>query len=145
MLATIGTTMMLSTTQAGSIPWLDGYPENSGMKPRWWVSHGSTCSARNGPITRMPQRPSTTLGMAASSSTISPTGVRSIRGASSLRNRPIAIAIGTAITSATTDVSSVPMMKLRAPNWPVTTFHWSLVMKPSPNSWMLGQACLAVS
>jgi hypothetical protein len=23
------------------------------------------------------------------------------------------------------------MMKLRAPNWPVTTFHWSLVMKPS--------------
>ena len=87
----------------------------------------------------MPQRPSTTLGMAASSSTIMPTGVRSTRGASSLRNRPIAIAIGTAITSATTDVNSVPMMKLRAPNWPVTTFHWSLVRKPSPNSWMLGQ------
>ena len=37
------------------------------------------------------------------------------------------------------------MMKLRAPNWPVTTFHWSLVTKPSPNSWMLGQACRVVS
>ena len=35
----------------------------------------------------------------------------------------MAIAIGTAIRSATSDVASVPQIRLSAPNWSVTTFH----------------------
>ena len=64
---------------------------------------------------RIPQRPRTTLGMAASSSTIVPTGVRSTRGASSLRKSPIAIASGTAMSSATSAVTSVPKIRSAAP------------------------------
>ena len=59
----------------------------------------------------MPQRPSTTLGIAASSSTSMPIGPRTRFGASSLRNRPIAIDTGAATISAEMDVKSVPKMK----------------------------------
>ena len=69
MLATIGTTMIVSTRQAGSSPTFDGVPEKSGMKPKWSLRNGSTCGSRNGPMTRIPHRPRTTLGMAARSST----------------------------------------------------------------------------
>ncbi len=104
------------------------------MKPRWAIRNGSTCSFRNGPSTRIPQRPSTTLGMAASSSTIVPTGVRSTRGASSLRKSPIAIARGTAISSATSAVTSVPKIRSAAPYVSLTVFHTLEVRNPDPNS-----------
>ncbi len=74
-------------------------------------------------MTTIPQRPSTTLGIAASSSTMMPTGVRRARGASSVRNKAIAIATGTAITSANRDVRSVPQIRSRAPNSFVTAFQ----------------------
>ena len=56
----------------------------------------------------MPQRPSTTLGIAASVSTSEPTIPRTPRGASSLRYSAIAIASGVAITSAINDEIAVP-------------------------------------
>ena len=98
------------------------------------------CSLRNGPITTIPQRPSTTLGIAASSSTSIPTGVLSTPGASSVRNSAIAIAIGTAIRSAISDVASVPQIRSSAPNLSVTAFHSVPVRNPTPNSLMEGRA-----
>ena len=63
----------------------------------------------------MPQRPTTTLGTAASISTSDAIGARIAFGASSVRKRPIAIARGPASRIAPNAVTSVPMMKLRAP------------------------------
>ena len=56
----------------------------------------------------MPQRPSTTLGIAASSSTIVAIGEAMRRGAISVRNSAIAIESGVASSSAITDVTTVP-------------------------------------
>ena len=71
----IGMIMIVSMSEAGGSP-PGGEPEKIGRKPRWSVSamNGSRCSATQGPKTRMPQRPSTTLGIAASSSIIVATG-----------------------------------------------------------------------
>src|SRR6476646_6009423 len=65
----IGMIMIVSTSAAGSIPACDGSPEKSGHQPRKLCSHGSSVSRTQGPKTRMPQSPRTTLGTAASSST----------------------------------------------------------------------------
>ena len=43
------------------------------------------------------------------------------------------------------DVTSVPQIRSRAPNLLVTAFHSVPVMKPSPNSWMDGQASRVTS
>ena len=64
----------------------------------------------------MPQSPTTTLGTAASISTSVPIGPRTDGGASSLRNRPIAIETGAARSTAPNDVTTVPMIRSRAPN-----------------------------
>ena len=56
----------------------------------------------------MPQSPSTTLGIAASSSTMVAIGAASRRGAISVRKSAIAIESGVAITSAISDVTTVP-------------------------------------
>ena len=133
MLATIGTTMIVRMKAAASSPTLEGVPENTGMNPRYLIRKGSTCASRNGPITRMPHSPSTTLGMAARSSTSAPTGARSRRGANSLRKSPMAIATGTAITSAISDVTSVPQIRSSAPYWSVTAFHSLEVRNRNPN------------
>ena len=91
-------------------------------------------------MTRMPHRPSTTLGIAASSSTSMPTGVRRRRGASSLRKRPIASDSGTARTSAKNEVTAVPQIRSAAPNWLVTAFHSFVVRNERPNSEIAGDA-----
>ena len=65
-------------------------------------------SRTHGPKTRMPQRPSTTLGIAASSSTIVAIGAARRRGAISVRNSAIAIESGVASSSAMADVTTVP-------------------------------------
>ena len=85
MLEVIGTTMIVSTSIATSIPAFSGVPPNNGMKPRWRWSQGSRSVPTNGPRTRIPHSPSTTLGIAASSSTSEAITVRAPRGASSLR------------------------------------------------------------
>jgi hypothetical protein len=56
----------------------------------------------------MPQSPSTTLGMAARSSTIVAIGAASRRGAISVRKSAIAIESGVASSSAISDVTTVP-------------------------------------
>ena len=79
----------------------------------------------------MPQRPMTTLGTAASISTSVPIGPRTAGGASSLRKRPIAIESGAARMTAPNDVTTVPMIRSRAPNLFVTGFHSLCQMKSS--------------
>ena len=71
-------------------------------------SHGSRFRATQGPNTRIPQSPRTTLGIAASNSTIVATGAASLRGAISVRKSAIAIESGVARTSAMNDVTTVP-------------------------------------
>ena len=104
----IGMIMIVSTSAAGSTPDWDGSPEKIGRKPNQLWSHGSRCCATQGPKTRMPQSPSTTLGIAASSSTIVAIGAASRFGASSVRNSAIAIESGVASSRAMNDVTSVP-------------------------------------
>ena len=67
----------------------------------------------------------TTEGTAASMSIRVPTGARTAGGASSLRKRPIAIEIGPERSIAPKDVTTVPMIRSRAPNDPPfrLTFH----------------------
>ena len=100
------------------------------MQPRLEV-----VGQRTGPSTRIPQRPSTTLGIAASISTSAPTTPPTPRGASSLRKRAIAIASGAAISSAISerDRGAVDERQraedvlVRVPRAPVTNAR--------PNSW----------
>ena len=66
---------------------------------------GATTAGRN---TKMPHRPYTTLGMAASSSTSIPSGVFSQGGHSSARKTATNRPAGSATTIATSDVISVP-------------------------------------
>ncbi len=102
--------MIVNTSEAGRIPaWL-GSPEKIGRKPRCSVSwmNGSRCCATQGPKTRIPHRPSTTDGIAASSSTIVAIGPAIRRGASSVRKSAIAIESGVASRSAISAVTTVP-------------------------------------
>ena len=94
----------------------------------------------NGPSTKMPQSPTTTLGTAASIEISEPTGPRIAGGASSLRKRPIAIESGAAMSSAPNDVTSVPMMNDLAPKTFVTGFQTSFQTNAIPNSFIAGQA-----
>ena len=71
-------------------------------------SQGSRWSRTHGPKTRMPHRPSTTLGIAASSSTIVAIGAATFFGAISVRKSAIAIEIGVASASAISEVTTVP-------------------------------------
>ena len=100
--------MIVRTSAAGRMPTCEGSPENIGRNPNHDCSHGSRWFAIHGPKTRMPQRPSTTEGIAASSSTSVAIGAASRRGAISVRNNAIAIASGVAMTSAINDVRTVP-------------------------------------
>ena len=86
--------MIARTSPAMKMPLDWGVPLKSGMKPSVSCSHGSRWLATNGPSTRIPQSPSTTLGIAASVSTSAPTMPPTPRGASSLRKSAIAIASG---------------------------------------------------
>ena len=100
--------MIVSTRAAGSIPACDGSPEKSGHQPRKLCSQGSRVSRTQGPKTRMPQSPSTTLGIAARSSTSVAIGEAIRRGAISVRKRAIAIESGVARSNAMIDVTTVP-------------------------------------
>ncbi len=91
-----------------------------------------TGSRRTGSSTKIPHSPYTTLGIAARRSTRKPIGCRSARGASSERNIDTPSARGTAMSSATNDVASVPKIAGAAPNSPVTGFHTLEVKKSRP-------------
>src|SRR5690349_2050053 len=64
----------------------------------------STCFTSHGERTKIPQRPYTTLGIAASSSIRNETGVRIQRGANSARKIAAPTPIGTAMTRAQNEV-----------------------------------------
>ena len=70
----------------------------------------------NGARIRIPQKPRMTLGIAASISTNGPIRLRTPVGASRLRKRAIATAIGTPSTSAAKEVTAVPKIIGAAPN-----------------------------
>jgi hypothetical protein len=69
-----------------------------------------------------------------------PTGTRIAGGASSLRKSPIAIESGAARIIAPKDVTTVPMMKSRAPNLLVTAFHSLCQRKATLYALIAGQA-----
>ena len=100
--------MIESTIIAGSRPPVCGAPRKNGVQPSTSCNTGSRSFWTNGPSTRMPERPITTLGTAASISTSEPTAPRTPPGASSVRKRPIAIETGAATSNATNDVIAVP-------------------------------------
>src|SRR4029077_5747212 len=100
-----------------------GWDGQNGVQPKAPFSHGPNWWTMTGRSTRIPHRPSTTLGTAASISTTGPTTARTGRGASSVRNSPIPIEIGAAMITAKSVVYAVPKMKSSAPNWLVTAVH----------------------
>jgi hypothetical protein len=112
----IGMIMIVSTSIAGKTP--DGLagPLKRGSHPSTSIRNGSMCCDTKGAITKIPQRPMTTLGTAASISISVPIGPRTAGGASSDRKRPIAIDSGAASRIAPNDVTSVPTMNCAAPN-----------------------------
>ncbi len=90
----------------------------------------------------MPQRPSTTLGIAASVSTSAVTGPLRKFGESSVRNSAIPIASGAARMSAPSEVIAVPKRKLPAPysSRPSTGFQATRVTNARPYLLIAGQA-----
>ena len=104
-----------------------------GRKPSVPWSAGPSVCVMKGPSTRIPHRPSTTLGTAASSSTRGPPTAPIPRGASSVRNSAIAIEIGPAIRSAPNEVTIVPKMNDAAPKTLWFGSQAVVVRKPSPN------------
>ena len=61
----IGIAMIVSTTIATSTPDCCGVPAKSGIQPNLWCRNGSMWTRMNGPRTKIPHRPMTTLGTAA--------------------------------------------------------------------------------
>src|ERR671925_1347196 len=140
-LETIGVIMIVSTRIAGRRPKIDGSPRKSGRKPKVCFSHGSRWFATNGPMTRIPQRPTTTLGTAASISTSAPIGPRSQRGASSVRKSAIAIESGPAIRSAPSELTAVPKRNAAAPKtWRAPGSQSFETRKWRPKRWIAGRA-----
>src|SRR4051812_45098405 len=136
----IGTIMIVSTTIATRTPACEGEPEKNGSQPSQSSRNGSICARMNGPSTKIPQSPTTTLGTAASISTSDPIGARMTGGASSVRKSAIAIESGAASTTAPNDVTIVPTMNQRAPKTPVTGFQAVLQTKSSPKWSIAGHA-----
>ena len=107
--AMIGTTMIVRTTPAVKTPRPVGEAAPKiGIQPSTSCSAGSIVECMTGARIRIPQSPSTTLGIAAISSISGPITAVTRRGASRLRKRPIAIPIGPPSTSAIAEVIAVP-------------------------------------
>ena len=111
-----------------------------GIQPRVSPRNGCTCCASNGASTKIPHRPTTTDGTAASMSISVPIGPRIDGGASSLRKRPIAIESGAEIRIAPNDVMTVPMIRSRAPNLFFTTFQSLCQRNETLNAFIAGHA-----
>ena len=111
----VGTIMIARTTLALNSPIPNTGPLKIGMKPSAPTSHFSTVSRRKGLRTNTPHRPTTTLGMAASSSTRNVSGTDSQRGASSARKIAVKRLRGTAMMRASSEDSTVPATNGSAP------------------------------
>src|SRR5512146_1966972 len=94
----------------------------------------------DGPSRNTPQSPYTTLGIAASSSTMYETGTRIHGGASSTRKSAAPTPTIVPKISASSDVTSVPAMNGSAPNDSFGGFHFVDQMNPIPNLWIAGHA-----
>ena len=79
-----GRIMMARMMPAASIELPRKSPAKNGVQPSVAWTAGTTCRS-NGIRTKIPQRPYTTLGIAASNSTRVPTGPRNHSGANSVR------------------------------------------------------------
>ena len=129
--AMIGTTMIVRMRLAlnSPVPVVCGAPK-IGRKPSALCRNGSRFLCRNGASTTIPQNPRMTLGMAASISTSGPITPLTRPGATVLRYRPIEIPIGTAKTSAPSEVTAVPYSSGVAPKMLKLGFHSLWVRKP---------------
>ena len=79
------------------------------------------------------------LGIAAKSSIAVPSGRLSQGGESSVRNNAMSKLTGTPTKSAMDEVTSVPTIGTRAPNFSVTGFHSELTRNPKPNFSIAGR------
>ncbi len=104
----IGRIMIARITPAASMPMPKLGPEKSVVHPSVFASTGFTCSRSSGTSTNTAHNPYTTLGIAASSSVMKASGERSQRGHISVRKIARPTASGTAMTSATSEETSVP-------------------------------------
>ena len=111
----VGRIMIARITPALNSPIPKAGPEKTWMNPSRCTIAASTVSRRSGLRTNTPHRPTTTLGMAASSSIRNVNGMASHGGASSARKIAVNRLIGTAMRSARNDDSSVPATKGSAP------------------------------
>src|SRR5262245_44028692 len=109
-----GITITDRMSAADSRPTPSGGPLNSGSWRRR-SGHDDSNDRTAGTRTKMPQRPYTIDGIAASSSVRNTSGWRSRGGHNSAMNTAIPSAMGVAITSARTDEYSVPQMNGSAP------------------------------
>ena len=104
----IGRIITTRISTAGRVPGPIGGVLKKGNQPNRVYSNSSN-GRMNGSITKMAQRPSTTDGMAASNSTITPITFLILRG---MMSSVIKIAVptpsGTAIKRESSDVTSVP-------------------------------------
>ena len=78
------------------------------MSPKLRINQGCTCRCSTGASTNRPQIPKMMLGTAANSSTATPMGLFSSGGQSSVRNKAIPKPVGTAISMAMSEVTTVP-------------------------------------
>lgn len=126
-------TITASTSEAASMLTPTVGPLNIGMARTH--SGRLSCSARTmGTSTKMPQRPYTMEGIAASSSVRKMSGERSQNGQMSDRNTAMPIATGVEIASARIDEYNVPQMNGKAPKSPCTGSHALLVQNENPNA-----------
>src|SRR5262245_34082049 len=105
-------TMIASTRPAVNNPMPYGGPWNNGpmisQPPNVSINHGCTVCCRIGPNTNKPQMPNTMLGTAANNSIAVLSGARSRVGQISVMKTAMPKLIGTAVSIAINDVTTVP-------------------------------------
>jgi hypothetical protein len=107
--------MIARIIAAARKPTPKGGPVKNGRKPSLLPSQLSIGLLTKGTNTKIPHKPTITLGMAASISMMNETGPRSQPGESSTRNMAAPRLIGIAMTRANSELSNVPYMAGTAP------------------------------
>src|ERR1700723_3317329 len=118
-----GKIMIARITLAVNIPTPKFGATKRPVQPRYFSNTGPTWSRIIGTSTKIPHSPYTTLGIAASNSVKNEIGPCNIFGQTSSRKIDTASASGTAITTASSDDSTVPYTNGSAPNSPETGSH----------------------
>ncbi len=104
----VGRIIIAKTRLAVRTPIPSDGPWKRGRKPRLFSKNWPGPTLNQGASTKRPQRPKTTLGTAASSSTVKDAGFFSQGGASSLKKMAVPIPRGPARAKASKDVIRVP-------------------------------------